>query len=106
VTTGFISRSSSNSNLLCRTVVTTVAVRYSSNVDASQYTVNTGGMYYWKKKTDDVQTSEIQVYINGQKATETKQLYPNPATRVPKRNDYGMRATAARYWMSMGTNTP
>jgi hypothetical protein len=90
---------------ICRTV-TMVAVRYLSNVDASQYTVVTGGTYYWKEKTDDMQTSEKQVYINGRKATEAKQLYPNAATRVSKLNDYGTCATAARYWMSMGTNTP
>jgi hypothetical protein len=35
----------------CRTV-TMVAVRYLSNVDdISQYTVVTGGTYYWKEKT-------------------------------------------------------
>jgi hypothetical protein len=88
-----------------------VTVRYSSSVDASQYTVATRVTYYWNEKTDDVWTSEIQVYTNGRKAAEAKQLYPNPATRVPKRKDYGCKdygthETAARYWTSMGTNTP
>jgi hypothetical protein len=83
-----------------------VTVRYSSSVDASQNTVVARVTYYWNKKTDNVRTSEKQVYINGRKATEAKQLYPNPATRVSKCNDYGTHKTAARYWMSMGTNTP
>jgi hypothetical protein len=83
-----------------------VTVRYSSSVDTSQCTVFTRVAYYWNEKTDDVWTSEKQVYINGRKAPEAKQLYPNPAKRVPKRNDYGTRKTAARYWMVMGTNTP
>jgi hypothetical protein len=83
-----------------------VTVRYSSSMDASQYTVITRVTFYWNEKTDDARTSEKQVYINGRKATEAKQLYLNPATRVSKRNDYGTRETAARYWTSMGTNTP
>jgi hypothetical protein len=83
-----------------------VTVRYLSSMDASQYTVVTHVTYYWNEKTDNVRTSEKQVYINGRKATEAEHLYPNPATRVFKRNDYETRKTAARYWMSMGTNTP
>jgi hypothetical protein len=93
------------SNAHCQTV-SMVTVRYSSSVDASQYPVITRVTYYWNEKTDDVRTSEKQVYINGRKATEVKQLHPNPATRVSKRNDYGTRESAARYWTSMGTNTP
>jgi hypothetical protein len=83
-----------------------VAVRYSSSMDASQYTVVTHVTYYWNEKTDDVRTSEKQVYINGRKATEAEQLYPNPATQVSKCNDYRTCETAARYWTSMGMNTP
>jgi hypothetical protein len=75
-------------------------------MDASQYKVITRVTYYWNEKTDDVRTSEKQVYINGQKATEAKQLYLNPATGVSERNDYGTRERAVRYWTSMGTNTP
>jgi hypothetical protein len=83
-----------------------VTVRYSSSVDASQYTVITRVTYYWNEKADDLRTSEKQVYKNGRKATEAKQLYPHPATRVSKHNDYRTRERAARYWMSMGMNTP
>jgi hypothetical protein len=75
-------------------------------MDASQYTVITHVTYYWNEKTDDVRTSEKHVYINSRNATEAEQLYPNPATRVPKCNDYKTLKTVARYWMSMGTNTP